>query len=204
MAALIDIIASMIFSGALFIIVLDANDLATETQMVYNGDQMVQQMLTSTAQLVEGELRNIGYGVPSTVPNITQGDSSSITFLSDIDRDGVVDTVSYSIGPISELGATPNELDRYLKRRVSNAGSSNVGVVTVFHLRYFTRAGDSIQIPVPSARLPEVFTVELTMEVQNPAAPYRNENMVKEGERNALYSNSLWQQTRLASQNNRR
>lgn len=204
MSALIDVIASMIFSGALFVIVLDANDLATETQMVYNGDQMVQQMLTTTAQLVEGELRNIGYGVPSTVANITSADSSSITFLSDIDRDGAVDTVSYSIGPVSELGATPNELDRYLRRRVKNQGTSNVGVVTVFHLKYFTRAGDSIQIPVPGTRLAEIFTVELTMEVQNPAAPYRDQHMVKEGERNALYSNSLWQQTRLASQNNRR
>ena len=204
MSALIDIIASMIFSGALFVIVLDANDLATETQMVYNGDQMVQQMLTTTAELVEGELRNIGFGVPSTVPNITQGDSSSITFLSDIDRDGVVDTVQYFIGPVDELNATPNELDRYLKRTIKNQGTSNVGVVTVFRLRYFTRAGDTIQIPVPSTRLPEIFTVELTMEVQNPAAPYRDQNMVKEGERNALYSNSLWQQTRLASQNNRR
>jgi hypothetical protein len=204
MSALIDVIASMIFSGALFVIVLDANGLATETQMVYNGDQMVQQMLTTTAQLVEGELRNVGYGVPSTVSNITQGDSSSITFLSDIDRDGVVDTVRYFIGPVDELNSTPNELDRYLKRTVRNQGTSNVGVVTVFHLKYFTRAGDTIQIPVPSTRLPEIFTVELTMEVQNPAAPYRDQNMVKEGERNALYSNSLWQQTRLASQNNRR
>lgn len=204
MSALIDVIASMIFSGALFVIVIDANELATETQMVYNGDQMVQQMLTTTAQLVEGELRNIGYGVPSTVANITSADSSSITFLSDIDRDGAVDTVSYSIGPVGELAATPNELDRYLRRAVKNQGTSNVGVVTVFHLKYFTRAGDSIQIPVPPPRLAEIFTVELTMEVQNPAAPYRDQNMVKAGERDALYSNSLWQQTRLASQNNRR
>jgi len=81
---------------------------------------------------------------------------------------------------------------------------ANVGVVTVFHLRYFTRTGDTLQIPVPSSELSEVFTVELTLEVQNPSAPYRDQSMVQDGQRNALYSTSLWQQTRLASQNNRR
>jgi hypothetical protein len=204
MSALIDVIASMFFSGALFLIVLDANGLATETQMVYNGDQMVQQMLTSTAQLVEGEMRNIGYGVPSTVANITRADSSTISFLSDVDRDGTIDTVTYWIGPVSELTSTSNELDRFLKRSVTGQGISNVGVVTVFHLNYYTKAGDTLHTPVLPGQLPEIFTVELTMEVQNAAAPYRDSSMVKAGERNALYSSSLWQQTRLSSQNNRR
>ena len=42
------------------------------------------------------------------------------------------------------------------------------------------------------------------MEVQNPYALYRPQGMVAAGERNALYSTSYWQQTRLASQNFRR
>jgi hypothetical protein len=42
------------------------------------------------------------------------------------------------------------------------------------------------------------------MEVQNPYALYRPPGMVMAGERDALYSTSYWQQTRLASQNFRR
>jgi hypothetical protein len=42
------------------------------------------------------------------------------------------------------------------------------------------------------------------MEVQNPYAMMRSKEQVMGGERNALYSSSLWQQTRLASQNTRR
>jgi hypothetical protein len=40
--------------------------------------------------------------------------------------------------------------------------------------------------------------------VQNSNALARNSVQVQEGERSALYSSSLWQQTRLASQNSRR
>jgi hypothetical protein len=204
MSAFLDVIAAMLFGGALFGIILDSNDLAAETQMVYNGDMMVQQMLTSTVQLVEGELRNIGFGLPSAQPAIRLADSTSMTFLSDIDRDGSVDTIAYSVGAVSEIASTPNELDRFLKRSVNHEGIQNIGVVTLFSLRYFTQSGALLPTPVPSSRVSEIYTVELTVEVQNPVAPARDPSMVKAGERDALYSSSLWQQTRLASQNNRR
>jgi hypothetical protein len=57
---------------------------------------------------------------------------------------------------------------------------------------------------VPNDRLNEIHVVEVTMEVQNPYAIYRPRDQVQAGERDALYSTSLWQQTRLASQNSRR
>jgi hypothetical protein len=127
-----------------------------------------------------------------------------MTFLSDINRDGMVDTVGYSVGSVDEASSTPNELDRFLKRSVNHQFTHNVGVVTMFSLRYFTQSGELLSTPVSPSRLSEIYTVELTVEVQNPVAPARDPSMVKSGERDALYSSSLWQQTRLASQNNRR
>jgi hypothetical protein len=59
-----DIIASMLFGSMLFMIVLTSNEIASETQTVYSGDMLVQEMLTSTVQLMEGEFRNMGYAVP--------------------------------------------------------------------------------------------------------------------------------------------
>jgi hypothetical protein len=204
MAALMDVISSMIFGSTLFMIILTSNDIATETQATYNGDMMVQEMLTGTAQLIEGEFRNMGYNVPQTVASITHADSTGISFLLDLDRNGTIDTVKYTLGDITELSGTPNELDRFLKRQVNGGTVLKVGVVTVFHLTYLTSEGVVIPSPVPSDRLGEVRMVELTMEVQNPYAPARIASMVQSGERNALYSSSLWQQTRLASQNTRR
>jgi hypothetical protein len=204
MAALMDVISSMIFGSTLFMIILTSNDIATETQATYNGDMMVQEMLTGTAQLIEGEFRNMGYNVPQTVASITHADSTGISFLLDLDRNGTIDTVKYTLGDTTELSGTPNELDRFLKRQVNGGTVLKVGVVTVFHLTYLTSEGVVIPSPVPSDRLGEVRMVELTMEVQNPYAPARIASMVQSGERNALYSSSLWQQTRLASQNTRR
>ncbi len=204
MTALIDVISSMIFGGTMFLIILTANDVAYETQSTHNGDMLVQELLTHTAQLVEGEFRNMGYGVPERDYSIRFAAQTAVAFLYDVDRDGTVDTVKYWLGDIAELVDTENELDRFLKRQVNNGPVMNVGAVTVFRLLYLTREGTVLPLPVPVSQLPEINMVEVTMEVQNPYAPSREAGMVRTGERNALYSSSLWQQTRLASQNTRR
>lgn len=204
MSALFDIIGSMLFGGTILMILLTANDIAAETQATHSGDMLVQELLTNTAQLVEGELRNMGFGVPEREPTIMKAEESRIHFLCDIDRDGSVDTVKYSLGDPSEMIDTQNELDRMVKRQINDGRILNVGSVTTFRFRYMTREGIVLPLPVPSDRLPEIHMVEVSMEVQNPYAPTRDPGMVGTGERSALYSSSLWQQTRLASQNTRR
>lgn len=205
MSSLMDIIYAMLFGGTLFIIVLNANDIAAENQSTFHGDMMVQQMLTSTAQLVEGEFRNMGFGVPEKTVTVKYADTSSIAFLSDLGRDGgVIDTIRYSLGATSELSSTQNELDRQLYRQVNGERPMVVGIVTTFRLSYHTKGGEVLSMPVASDRLSEIHVVEVTMEVQNSNALARKSGEVKEGERSALYSSSLWQQTRLASQNSRR
>ncbi len=205
MAIIFDLLGSMVFGGALFVIILTANSSALETQTTSHGDMLVQEMLVNVAQLVEGEFRNMGFGVPEGHPTISGADSTSITFLTSLDRTGVnIDTVSYSVGDTTELAATQNSQDRYLYRKVNGSAKQAVGIVTVFSLRYFTRLGDQLSAPVLSTNLGEIHTVEVTMEVQNSAAPYRPKWAVQSGQRDALYSSSLWQQTRLTSQNTRR
>ena len=147
----------------------------------------------------------MGFGVPQGQPTIVYADSSTISFLIDVNRTGVnVDTVRYTLGSTAELMDTPNELDRNLYRSVNGGNRMTVGVVTLFRLRYITRTGVTLATPVPTDRLGEVQEVEITMEIQNPYAMSRRPGETKDGERNALYSSSFWQQTRLASQNSRR
>jgi hypothetical protein len=136
---------------------------------------------------------------------VLEADTSRIRFISATNPSAsVIDTITYSLGDTTELQKTQNELDRFLKRRVGNGAHSPVGVVTVFRLRYFTPAGEELPTPVPTGRLNEIHVVEVTMEVQNPYALARRPGVVPTGERAHLYSSSLWQQTRLASQNSRR
>jgi hypothetical protein len=146
----------------------------------------------------------MGAGVGENKPTILLADTSQIRFLYDIGLDGTVDTIYYAAGLTSELPGTQNELDRPLYRRVNHEQPLSVGAVTVFNLKYLTKLGEVLTTPVDASRLTEIHTVEITMEVQNPYAILRSPGSVRAGERSALYSSSLWQQTRLASQNMKR
>ena len=205
MGTLLDLLSSTLFGGVLLMIILNANEIASENHSKYNGDELVQEMLVSTARLLEGEFRNMGFGIPDTQKTVLYADTSRISFLcAESNAVTIIDTIKYRLGPTSELPKTENELDRYLYRQVSSQPELKVGVVTVFKLNYMTLSGDTLPTPVASDRLSEIHVVEVTMEVQNPYAVSRQKALIRPGERTALYSSSLWQQTRLASQNSRR
>ncbi|MEW6509789.1 MAG: hypothetical protein AB1428_02390 [Bacteroidota bacterium] len=208
MSVLLDVIFSMIMGGMLLLNILRAQDLVYENSSTFQGDVLVQEMLITQVQYIEGEIRNMGYGLPPGSQTVLAAGDSSVTFLMDANRNGNIDTVSYDMGPISDLSHTQNEMDRYIRRTVKSPGllteQSNVGVVTYFHLRYLTATNDTLLTPVLGSDLARIKEIELSMEVQNPYALYRPQGMVAPGERNALYSTSYWQQTRLASQNFRR
>jgi hypothetical protein len=204
MTAILDVLISILMGGMLLLNVLGAQDVVAEDSSMYQGDVLVQEMLVTQVQYIEGEFRNMGYGVPPGQRTIVAAGDSSISFLTDVGRNGTVDTLSYSLGPTSELSATQNEMDRYIHRQVNSEPSTSPAVVTYFHLRYLTATGDTLPGPVIGSDLGRIKEVEISMEVQNPYALYRPQGMVIAGERNALYSTSYWQQTRLASQNFRR
>jgi hypothetical protein len=204
MTALLDVLISILMGGMLLLNVLGAQDVVAEDSSMYQGDVLVQEMLITQVQSVEGEFRNMGYGLPPGQQAILAAGDSTISFLTDIERNGTIDTLSYSLGPPSELSATQNEMDRYVHRRVNSDPSTSPAVVTYFHFRYLTATGDTLPGPVTGPDLGRIKEVEISMEVQNPYALYRPQGMVLPGEQNALYSTSYWQQTRLASQNFRR
>ncbi len=204
MQYVLDYVLSAILGAGLILIMNSANEIAAENYSMYNGDMVVQEMLTQTAYLLEGELRNMGVGLPETERTVLWADTSGLGFLSDVNLDGYVDTIQYFAGSPSEMLQTMNELDRPLYRRINSENPLMVGAVTVFRLRYLTRSGTLLSTPVVTGQLSEIYSVDITMEVQNPYALSRPKEMVQTGERTALYSSSLWQQTRLSSQNMRR
>ncbi len=211
MAVIIDIIVSFSLGGIILLIILNANQIAGENSSILSGDMLVQQLLVSTAQIVEGEFRNMGVGVPPESAAVKAAHDTAITFLTDFGRDGTIDTVKYWAGSTDEypLPTTQNDSDRFLHRRATAGGTWNppevVGTVTRFRLKYFSQnLIDTLTTPVASSDLRMIKVIEITLEVQNPYALYRRQDEVKPGERDALYSSSLWRQTRLASQNLRR
>ncbi|HLF15390.1 MAG TPA: hypothetical protein VI932_10925 [Bacteroidota bacterium] len=202
---MLDILISMTIGSILLLSIMIAGHVINENSQLMNDQVVVQKMLISNAQLVEGEFRNMGMGVPEGDATVLAATDTSITFLSDLDRDGTPEQLKYWVGSPGELSSSQNDQDRLLHRQVDGGMVASIGVVTRFSLKYFSQGQmDTLLSPVDSADLEMIKVVEITMEVQNPAALYRDKRDVKDGERDALYSSSLWRQTRLASQNLKR
>lgn len=219
MTTMIDIMISSVLGGVLLIVALSANDVASENSFIYSGDLYVQQTLTTVVRLVETDFRNMGFGVPELEPVIVDADSHAIAFRMDFNRNGTVDTVYYWTGPLSDLDYTQNDSDRVLYRRVvpgslleqlsSVLGEDlrqphGIGYVTTFDLLYYSQAQlDTLPPPVAAPDLKMIKVIQITIEVQNPYAPYKR-TAVQAGEQEGLFSSSLWRQTRLVSRNLRR
>ena len=204
MGEIFDYISSVLMGGMLMLNIFSANDVANETYSVYQGDMTVQETLVTTVQVLEGEFRNMGFGVPENEQTVLHARDTDIAFLIDLDRNGApLDTVRYFTGDSTEIFQTDNEHDRFVYRTVNGVSGAKIGVVTMFRLRYLTLDGEQIATPVPTDRLAEIHEVEITLEVQSPYAMHAA-GTGGSGSQNMLFSSSYWQQTRLASQNSRR
>lgn len=205
MGTVLDIIMAISLGGLLFLAIINSYGVVTENSGILNGDMLVQQLLISTAQIVEGEFRNMGVGVTPDSATILAATDTSIAYLSDLNRDGAIDRIDYWLGPVHEVHGIQNDSVRLLHRRLNGGSMQSVGEVTKFRLRYFSQNElDTLVPPIATIDLKMIKIVEITMEVQNRDALYRDPRDVHPGQRNAFYSSSYWRQTRLASQNLKR
>jgi len=176
---------------------------------MYQGDLLVQQNLVEVTRLLEYDFKKIGYCKdPTKIPNpslaIRYADSIKIKFLTDFPTssdpqgDGIVDTLTYYVGPTSEASVTPNPNDRLLYRVENN--STPVGVnlgVTQFELKYFDAFRDSIVSPVVNCGL--IQYMQITIEVQNLVAA--DTLIVNRAAFDRSYQSAFWRQVRLVAKN---
>ena len=195
---MLDIIFSTILGGMLLVSMFNAGDISNENRQEAHSTMLVQEELTSVIQLLEGEFRNAGCGLPPSKPAVINADSSTITFIGDLDGNGgAPDTIRYSLGSTEEMSSTPNEFDRPLYRRINSGPPMVAGVVTLFRFQYFNVSGSELPCPVSTDKLPEIKTIELSVETQSPAGV-----QVQNGK--TIFPESMWQQTRLSSRNSNR
>ncbi|MDX1700068.1 MAG: hypothetical protein R3250_05585 [Melioribacteraceae bacterium] len=197
-STIIDLIGSTLIGGLLLLILFRLNDATVENNYVYGGEAIAQSNLVEVVQLVEHDFRKIGYckeweNIPDPSKSIITAAQNGITFLTDENNDGNIDTISYYLGPPEELSNTPNPNDKMLYRVVNNnqPRGANLGV-TQFDLFYFDALGNKLSFPisVPS----EIYTMQINIKVEDVYGYDR-----KHDEEN--YSSAFWRQVRLASRN---
>jgi hypothetical protein len=190
---ILDIMGSMIIGGILMITLFRVSDRAIERTYNNSGDLTNQQNIAAVVRTLEYDFRKIGYcadwtQIPNPSKSIIFAKSDGIKFLTDVDRDGKVDTMYYYIGPASELIYTANPRDRFLYRVVNNEKPVKVNLgVTQFDLVYFNV--DKEIIPVPISVLGEIYTIQISVAVEDIEAYDQK------------YSQVFWRQIRLVAKN---
>jgi hypothetical protein len=200
MSVMMDIIFATFLGAVICLITINANFVIRETAASYNSQIVVQQMLVSDAQIIEGEFRNMGCDVDTNEVRIIQALDTSITFRMAMrpDPGTPIATIKYYSGSSSEadVAGTDNPADRFLYRQQNGGTPERVGVITKFFLRYINFQNDTL--PTPVVDRSSIGLVEVSLEVQSPNASFID------SDGNKRFASALWKQTRLASQNLKR
>ncbi|RPI65752.1 MAG: hypothetical protein EHM47_18230 [Ignavibacteriales bacterium] len=101
-STILDILGSVVISGMLMLILMRMSDANTENVFNNGAELSLQQNLAVSAMILENDFRKIGYCknynlMPTTAVIVTATDSS-ISFLTDVDDAGAVDTLHYYLG----------------------------------------------------------------------------------------------------------
>ena len=170
MAAMLDLIGSFIFGSFLLLAVMGVSGDMTASVHCASQDYIAQSHATALAEIVQEDLRKVGFGVSGTP--VMEADSTQIRFLADLGADGTVDTVRYHTGSPDESLDTPNPRDRVLYRTLNTAPATPFPFgVTRFRLCYFGTEGDSLGSPTP---LDQVRYIRIDLTVES-LEPYRTE-----------------------------
>ncbi len=192
-STLLDILGSIIVGGLILLILFRLNTSATSNLYNNTSEANVQSAMISVGSVLENDFRKIGYckdwtKIPDPSKSILLADTSSIKFLTDVNNDGIVDTLYYYVGPTSALLNTPNPRDRLLYRVVNSETpkSSNVGV-TKFKLTYYDSFGNTLTTPVnPPGQIQKM---QIDLQVENPEPI------------DSTYVVAFWRQLRLSARN---
>ena len=192
-STILDIMGSFIIGGIILLMLQRTMAASNESLYVNCSDLITQLNLVELVSLLEYDFEKIGYcenwkNMPAPTASILNADTSSIKFLTDVDRDGDMDELRYYLGDPAELSVTPNPNDRMLYRVVNNETpySANLGV-TEFRIVYYSPLGDTL--PSPVANCTQIASMELNLRVENTSG-YDNQ-----------YKFSIWRQFKLASKN---
>lgn len=198
-STMLDIAGSFFMGGILLLMALRLNASGMETSTVYNSNLILQQNMTTLVQMIEEDYRKIGYcadwkKIPDPSKAIRIADSSRFRFWTDLGNNGTLDSLTYYIGPTSDLLDTPNPRDRYLYRQVNAdpAVRMNLGV-TQFSLRYRDSENDLLSFPVSDPRLVYFMEINVAVETQ---APLEQEFMADSSQYQVY-----WRQIRLLTKN---
>ena len=190
---LLDILGSIIVASILMLSIFRVNNSSTEDLYRGTGNLVAQTNLATVVMILETDFRKIGYcadwqQIPTPTEAILYADSSSIRYLTDVDNNGIVDTMFYYIDYQKDIPETPNPRDRFLYRVVNSEAPVGVNLgITKFNLDFFNALGTQITFPIADPR--EIYSMQIDLAVEDVSA-YEEK-----------YQTIFWRQIRMAARN---
>jgi len=134
---LIGVVVSIILFGFFILIVMALNDNVITSTYQTTFDKNAQQSVVELVDLLNFDFSKIGHRKPYPKLKVGSLDSTNIIWYSDIDNNGTIDSVSYSLND-EKNSELPNPDIRYLYRKINNDNPLKIGLGIVrFKLTYY-------------------------------------------------------------------
>jgi len=227
MSTILDIVSGTIIGGLVLLLTLTVTDTGTRNFMNYNADAIVQNQMAWSAEVIEYDLRKMGFGIPEHLQStiIQIGTPSHLKFLSHLNLtvkydgattfDNIPDTIEYQILPADTINfpdttvvmfkvmKTVKISPNYSKTQmIGKIGNSDV-------FRYLDQVGNPVPV-IMATRMVEVTImafsrdVILSPELVSNKLKGINNKEIRRRELLELLRPSFWRQTRQVSKNLRR
>jgi len=134
MGQLIELIGATVIAGYIMFIILSLNISMNTTATRYFQNTFNHRNAVTVGQITEHDFYKIG--LKASGNKILQADSSTIKFVSSLDNNGSVDTITYYLSNKSTLNSTANPNDMILYRK-RNQITNTSGIVSRFYLQYY-------------------------------------------------------------------
>ena len=164
MNIMLDIIGSTIIAGMIIAMVFTVNGNVGMQTYIGGGMFHVQTEAMQLARIIEFEVYKAGYNTPS--PKIMVADSSHFKFRGDIDNDGTIDVVDFTLGDL--VPTTQNPTDHKLTYAYNGQQMFISYSVTLFQLTYYNRRDSIMVTPVLGALLDSIRSIKIRLNIQTP------------------------------------
>lgn len=156
------LVGSILIGSLLLLTILNQSATMSARSVEHTLENLVRENTAGISDIILQDFRRMGFGAPNPESVIRSFTNNSIRFLIDLDANGTVDTLQYSLSDISAASNTQNPRDRFLYRRVNNGAQQDIGLgVTNFNLSYFDKSG------VTTATAATIATVEIRLTVES-------------------------------------
>ena len=192
MNSLLDTIFSMVIGGIILIFVHHLNISINTAAASQTMTTEVQQNITVFTDIMESDLRKIGYNV-FTPSVISLAESTKLRFSGDFDSDNTIDSVSYVLGSAGDAGYI-NPSARMVTRQLNADAPQDIHLgITRLRFWYFDAGGNPLATTpaVSNTSLIRTIKVGLTIDLGIQIEPFRKANGTIAYD--TTYSNAAWE-----------